>query len=117
MTQELGITAYKCTACGRVHHPFHDRCLACKNRGFEMIHPEGEARLLAYTQIFNLPWGFDVRFLVHGVVEFTNGVRALGQIRVDSVEKLKTGMTLESEWAPIREVAGEPVYGLVLKPG
>ena len=114
MTQQLGITAYKCRACGRVHYPFHDRCLACKNREFEEVQPEGESHLLAYTQILNLPWGFDVRFLVHGVVEFDNSVKAMGQIHVDSIEKLKTGMTLTPSWAPIREVDGEPVCGLVL---
>ena len=116
MTQELGITAYKCKACGRVHYPFHDRCLTCKSRDFEEIKPEGDAKLLAYTQIFNLPWGFDVRFLIHGVVEFANGVKAMGQVHVDSPEKLRTGMTLKASWAPVREVSGESVYGLVLKP-
>lgn len=117
MKKELEITAYKCTACGRVHYPYHDRCLACKSREFEEVKPEGDAQLLAYTQNFNLPWGFDSRFLVHGVVAFENGVKAMGQIHVDSLDKLKTGMTLKPTWEPIRQVAGEAVYGLVLRPG
>ncbi|MEA3327839.1 MAG: hypothetical protein U9R53_11135 [Chloroflexota bacterium] len=116
MTRELEITAYQCKACGRIHYPFHDRCLACKNREFETIKAEGDVRLLAYAQTFNLPWGFDVRFLVHGVVEFSNGVKAMGQIHVESLEDIKTGMTLKPSWGPIRVVAGETVYGLVLKP-
>ena len=116
MIRELEITAYRCKACGRIHYPFHDRCLACKSREFETIKAEGDARLLAYTQIFNLPWGFDVRFLVHGVVEFANGVKAMGQIHVDSLDKIKTGMKLKPSWEPIREVSGESIYGLVLKP-
>jgi len=116
MTKEIGITAYKCKACGRIHYPFHDRCLACKHREFETLKPEGDARLLAYTQIFNLPWGFDVRFLIIGVVEFANGIKSMGQIHVDSLKKLKTGMTLKAAWGPIRDVAGEEVLGLVLEP-
>ncbi len=116
MKQEIRITAYKCKACGQIHYPYHDRCLACKKRDFEQIKPEGDAHLLAYTQIFNLPWGFDVRFLVIGVVEFANGIKSMGQIQVDSLEKLKTGMSLKPYWGPVRVEAEEPVYGLVLRP-
>ncbi len=114
MMEELGITAYKCKKCGRVHYPFHDRCLSCKSREFETIKPEGAAKLLAYTQIFNLPWGFDVRFLIIGVVEFKNGVKAMGQIKADSLDKLKTGMKMKATWEPIRVQAGEDIYGLKL---
>ena len=116
MTRELGITAYQCKACGRIHYPYHDRCLACKHCKFDTIKPKDNPKLLAYTQIFNLPWGFDVRFLVLGIVEFANGIKAMGQIHVDSLEELRTGMTLKASWDLIREYAGEDVYGLVLKP-
>lgn len=116
MKTELGITAYKCKNCGRVHYPFHDRCLDCKTRDFEPIKPEGDPQLLAYTQIFNLPWGFDVRYLVIGVVQFANKVKAMGQIHVESVDALKTGMKLKASWEPIRVVDEEKIYGLVLRP-
>lgn len=114
MTEQLEITAYKCKKCGRIHYPFHDRCLDCKNREFDTLKPEGDAQLLAYTQIFNLPWGFDARFLVIGVVQFTNKIKAMGQIRVNSLDKLKTGMRLKPSWQPIRKVHEENIYGLVL---
>lgn len=116
MKTELEITAYKCKNCGRVHYPLHDRCLDCKKRDFEMIRPQGDPKLLAYTQIFNLPWGFDVRYLAIGVVAFANQIKAMGQIRVDSMDALKTGMTLKASWEPIRVVAEEKIYGLVLRP-
>jgi uncharacterized OB-fold protein len=116
MTHELGITAYQCKACGRIHYPFHDRCLNCQQQVFETLKPEGDPKLLTFTQIFNLPWGFDVRFLVMGVVEFSNGIKAMGQVHLDSIEKLKTGMKLKASWEPIRQVSGEDVFGLVLKP-
>ena len=115
MSGEIKITAYQCKKCGKVHYPFHDRCLECKGREFTEITPQGDAKLLAYTQIFNLPWGFDVRSLTIGVVEFANKIRAMGQIRVDDLSKLKTGMKLKAFWEPIREQAGEDVLGLVLK--
>lgn len=116
MNREIEITAYRCKKCGRVHYPFHERCLDCRNREFEELAPQGNAKLLAYTQIFNLPWGFDTRFLIIGVVEFENKIKALGQIRTDSLDGLKTGMKMRPTWEPVKEVAGENIYGLVLHP-
>lgn len=85
-------------------------------REFEEVKPLGNTRLLTFTRIYNLPWGFDQRYLTIGVVEFENGVRAMGQIAVDEVYNLKTGMKLEPFWEPVRVQYGENVYGLVLKP-
>jgi uncharacterized OB-fold protein len=116
MKKEIGIVAYRCKKCGKIHYPFHDRCLACKSREFEKIKPEGMAKLLTYTRIYNLPWGFDQRYLTIGVVEFENGVRAMGQIHVDESAHLETGMTMQPDWAPVRKQYGEDVYGLVLNP-
>jgi len=116
MKKPLEITAYQCKKCGRVHYPFHERCLDCRGRDFETLPAEGDTQLLAYTQIFNLPWGFDERFLVIGIVEFNNKVKTMGQIQVESLQGLKTGMKLIPYWEPIRQVAGEDVFGLVLRP-
>jgi len=77
MKREIAITAYKCKKCGKIHYPYHDRCLVCKNCEFELLKPEGNARLLAYTAIFNLPWGFDQRYLIIGIAEFENHIKAM----------------------------------------
>ena len=98
--KELAIQAYRCKKCGKVHYPFHDRCMACKGRDFEVIKPQGKAKLLTYTQIFNLPWGFDQRFLIIGVAEFEDGVKAMGQVKADSLDELKIGMAVEASWEP-----------------
>jgi len=113
---EIMITAYKCKNCGRTHYPFHDRCLDCKLRDFDEIQSEGPAKLLAFTEIYNLPWGFDVRTLKIGVVEFANKIKAMGQIQTEDFSALKTGMKLEALWEPVRQQAGEDVFGLVLRP-
>ncbi len=114
----IALTAYKCRACGRVHYPFHDRCLNCHGRDFEEIKPEGCAKLLTFTQIFNLPWGFDQRFLVIGVAEFENGVRAMGQVNIagETLEGLRPGMLMNATWEPVRAQYGEHVYGLKYTP-
>jgi hypothetical protein len=113
---ELAIVAYKCKKCGKLHYPFHDRCLACKSRDFETVKPQGNARLLTFTRIYNLPWGFDQRYLTIGVAEFENGVKAMGQINADESTPLKLGMTMKPSWEPVRIQAGENVYGLKLTP-
>lgn len=114
---DIPITAYKCKKCGKIHYPFHDRCLKCRAREFETLHPAGQAKLLTFTQIFNLPWGFDERFLIIGIGEFDNGVKAMGQIQADDIAGLKLGMKLKPTWAPIRRVYDENVYGLKFVPG
>jgi len=116
IVKEIAIVGFKCLKCGKIHYPFHDRCLACKGREFEQIRPKGNPQLVTYTQIFNLPWGFDQRYLVIGVVEFENGIKAMGQIKVDSLEGLKMGMKMKAAWEPVRITAGEKVYGLTLEP-
>lgn len=116
MNKPIPITAFKCKKCGKVHYPFHDRCLECKGREFDHVKPEGDVKLLAYTAIFNLPWGFDQRYLLIGIGEFENKVKAMGQIRADSVDQLKRGMKMKVSWEPVRMQQGEPVYGLMYEP-
>ena len=112
----IDIVAYKCKKCGKLHFPFHDRCLACKGREFDQIRPQGNAKLLTFSQIFNLPWGFDNRFIFVGVVEFDNGIKAMGQIVANAPEELKLGMTLKPTWDVVRVIGGENVYGLRFEP-
>ena len=50
MSKRSPITAYKCKKCGKMHYPFHDRCLKCRAREFEKINPAGQAKLLTYTR-------------------------------------------------------------------
>jgi uncharacterized OB-fold protein len=114
--KKIELVAYKCKKCGKVHFPFHDRCLSCKGREFDKIKPEGNAKLLTFTQIFNLPWGFDQRFIFVGVAEFENGVKAMGQIKANAPDELKLGMTLKPTWDVVRVISGENVYGLKFEP-
>jgi len=109
------ITAYKCKKCGRVMYPWHDRCLKCKGREFDEIEMPLPAtgKLLTYSQLFALPWRYDLRFLTIGVVEFQNGVRAMGQLKTPDV---KVGMKVKANWEPVRVIEGEKVYGLRFEP-
>jgi uncharacterized OB-fold protein len=113
---EIPLVAYRCKACGRIHYPFHDRCLNCRKTEFEELKPTGKAKLLTFTQIFNLPWGFDERFLVIGIGQFENGVKAMGQIKAQSIEHLRLGMPMNASWEPVRVLSGESIYGLKFEP-
>ncbi|MGW8225615.1 MAG: Zn-ribbon domain-containing OB-fold protein [Anaerolineales bacterium] len=103
------ITAYKCSNCGYVNYPRHERCLNCGQRDFKEINPTKKGKLLTYTIVNELPWGIDERGRVIGVVEFDNGIRAMGLIKAD---KLKLGMKLTAGWEQVRFMNGEKVYGL-----
>ncbi len=103
------ITAYKCTNCGQVMYPRHERCLNCNEREFKEIYPTKKGKLLTYTVVNELPWGIDERARVLGVVEFDNGIRALGLVKAD---KVKIGMKLTTGWDEVRYMNGERIYGL-----
>jgi uncharacterized OB-fold protein len=103
------ITAYKCSNCGYVNYPRHERCLNCGQRDFKEIKPTKKGKLLTYTIVNELPWGIDERGRVIGVVEFDNGIRAMGLVKAD---KLKLGMKLTAGWEQVRFMNGEKVYGL-----
>jgi uncharacterized OB-fold protein len=103
------ITAYKCNNCGNVMYPRHERCTNCNQRDFKEIKPTKKGKLLTYTVVNELPWGIDERGRVLGVVEFDNGVRAMGVVKAD---KVKLGMKVTTGWEEVRFQNGEKVYGL-----
>jgi len=102
------VTAYRCTKCGLVMFPGHLRCLQCNGRGFEEIEPAGTAKLLTWTVIEEMPWGVDERGRVIGIVEFGNGVRAMGVVKV---EQPHSGQMLRAAWEHVRTIAGEEIHG------
>lgn len=106
------ITAYKCKSCGLIMYPYHNRCLNCKNREFEKIEPSEEGKLVTFTVIEQLPWGMDERGRILGVVEFDNGVKALGLV---DVEEPKLGMKVKRGWGNVREIGGVKVKGLIFE--
>jgi uncharacterized OB-fold protein len=107
------ITAYKCKSCGLVMYPHHFRCLQCHKREFEEITPSEKGKLLTFTIVEQLPWGIDERGRVLGVVEFDNGVKALGVVLAESP---KIGMKLKAGWDSVRMIGDQKIYGLTFEP-
>lgn len=95
MTFDEKLKAIKCLNCGLLQHESHLRCLNCRSDKFELIEASGQCKLLTFTILSAVPKEFiDKKLYAIGVVEFENGLRALGQI--SSFEDLKIGMSLRT---------------------
>ena len=114
------VYAYRCPKCGALYHPAPMVCKSCRNRrdpsevvfpDFDKVPLEGPCKLLTWTRIFALPEGIDRPSVAFGIVEFSNGLRAAGQLMV---ERPKTGATLVARPGLVRELVGRDFYGLQL---
>jgi len=107
------ILAYRCCACGSIYYPAPMICAKCSSRRdpvtgrhWETFPLEGSVKLLSWTRVWNLPDGYNVKFLLFGIVEFGNGLRAAGRI---GVAEPTVGMTLASRVEESDERPGKPV--------
>jgi uncharacterized OB-fold protein len=105
--------AFKCKKCGRVTYPQRAVCLKCGSRNFDEIHFTEECDLLTFSQIYQLPWGINERFLTIGICKFDNGVKAMGRITTPDV---KIGMRMKAYWQLFRQIEGEDVWGWIFEP-
>ena len=106
----------KCEKCGLLQHPTHLRCLKCKNQKFSSIKAEGVAKLLTYTVLTAPPAEFrNKKSYALGIVEFENGIKALGQIATS--QGLKIGMQVNPIYEKVCDnLDGEEVYNYVFYP-
>ncbi len=102
------LTGFKCKGCGKLHYPAHVRCLRCKETSFEEVELGDECRLLTYTKLYALPEGIEMLPLLLGIVEFPNGIKALGQLIDDDI---RIGMQLRPKWRKLRKVGENDIYG------
>ncbi|MBA7524307.1 hypothetical protein ES705_16444 [subsurface metagenome] len=113
------VYAVKCPKCGTLDYPAPMICKNCGERrdpsgeifsAWEKVTLEGKCKLLGWTKLYALPEGIEKKYLLFGVVEFENGLRAIGRLLV---EEPKTGMELVSTAGLVREVPGEDVAGFI----
>jgi uncharacterized OB-fold protein len=107
------ILGYRCAKCGSIYYPAPMICAKCSSRRdpvtgrhWETFPLEGAVKLLSWTRVWNLPDGYNVKFLLFGIVEFENGLRASGRI---GVAEPTIGMTLNSRVEESDERPGKPV--------
>ncbi|MDF1569942.1 MAG: DNA-binding protein [Spirochaetaceae bacterium] len=117
--KEPTIEAWKCESCGEIFYPAPMICSKCgvrrdpvTNKGWSTFEMEGPCTLLTWTRVWNLPEGYNKKFLQFGIVEFENGLRASGRVEV---EKPETGMKLTTTVEESDERPGDPVNVFVFK--
>ena len=115
MNSEEKLVSVKCKKCGYLQHKSHKRCLKCKNNTFEILEAKGNCILLTYTLLKAPPMEFrDKESYALGVVQFENGIRALGHI--SPKENLSIGMKLKPVYEKIcNNLDGNEVYSYVFK--
>lgn len=102
--------AYKCSACGELHHPRHYVCRACGGRSFEKIPLNGEGTLVTYTKVYNLPEGYMKPYIYFGIVKFENGVTVSGQLEVKNPE---IGMRVKSTAGIVKKTENVTKTGFI----
>jgi uncharacterized OB-fold protein len=107
------IKGYQCNECGRIFSPARQVCLGCGGRQLSEVTLRGEGKLLTFTRLHALPMDFETRTLMLGIVEFPDGLRALGQL---AAEQVTIGMKMQARWEVVRELEGEKISGLRFHP-
>jgi uncharacterized OB-fold protein len=77
---------------------------------WEKIPLKGKCKLLTWSRVYALPEGFLEKYLIFGIVEFENGLRASGRLLVD---KPQIGMDLVAKVGLVREKVDEDVLGFM----
>ena len=104
---------YKCKDCGTPHHPKHFVCKNCGGAEFEELPLEGEATVLTWTKVYNLPEGYMKPYLNFVIAQFDNGLRVSGQCTADPPH---TGMRVKSAVCVVKEGVGRDYYGFIFEP-
>jgi uncharacterized OB-fold protein len=120
--KEPEILAVKCPECGRLDYPAPMICKGCGARRdpsgikapeWETFPLEGRCKLLTWTKVYALPEGYEKPYLIFGIVEFENGLRAAGQVEAENPE---TGMELQSHVEISEDRPGRQADVFVFRP-
>ena len=120
-TKAPEILACKCPKCGTQYYPAPMVCAKCSNRrdpsgilypDWEKFPLAGACKLLTWTRLWALPEGYNKPFLLFGIVEFPNGLRASGRLEVETPA---IGMALNAKVVESDERPGKPVKVFVFE--
>ncbi len=116
MEDKEKLTWKTCEKCDFLQHISHLRCLNCKNDKFKLIEASGDCKLVTFTILNAPPAEFrDEKSYALGVVEFGNGIKALGQISTQ--ENLHIGMKLKPIYKKICDnLDGKEINTYVFEP-
>ena len=114
------VCAYICPKCKTLYYPVPMICNKCHNRrdpsgvlfsAWDKVPLSGlKGKLLTWTRLYALPTGYTDRYLLFGIVELDNGLRASGRLIVEDPE---IGMEVVAKVGVVREKIGKDVYGFL----
>jgi len=119
--EKYTVCARKCPKCGKLFYPEPMVCRECGTRRdpsglkfseWEKVPIGGRCRLLTWTRLFNLPSDFADRFLLFGIVEFDDGLRASGRLVAAQPAE---GMLLTARTDVVRGSGEDSQCGLVFE--
>jgi uncharacterized OB-fold protein len=112
------VYAHKCPECGTLYYPVPMLCRNCAARrdpsavffsSWEKVPLSGmRGKLLTWTRLYNLPTGYSERYLLFGMVQLENGLRASGRLLI---EHPKIGMEVVAKAGIVREKVGKDIFG------
>jgi uncharacterized OB-fold protein len=114
------VYAHRCPKCKTLYYPVPMICSKCHNRrdpsgvlfsAWDKVPLSGlKGKLLTWTRLYALPTGYTDRYLLFGIVELKNGLRASGRLLTQEPE---IGMEVVAKVGIVREKIGEDVYGFM----
>ncbi len=115
------LKASKCRKCGKVNYPPSTICRYCGSQEVEELYLDREkAKLLTWTIIYTVPYGFEERKpLIMGIVETLETKTRITALITDVlIDELKPGIILEPVLRRINEdrEAGIIHYGIAYRP-
>jgi uncharacterized OB-fold protein len=116
------VYAHKCPECGMLHYPVPMICRHCSTRrdpsgvfysSWEKVPLSGlKGKLLTWTRVYALPTGYTDRYLVFGIVELENGLRASGRLLIEDPQ---IGMQVVAKVGIVREKVEQDVPGFMFE--
>jgi len=97
----LHLIGSRCQKCGQNYFPQREICPKCfAQGGMEKIKLSNRGKLYSYSIVQVAPKRFLPPYAI-GYVDFSEGVRVLGQLTITDPEKLKLDMEVQSELGKI----------------
>jgi hypothetical protein len=107
--QTLHLNAFRCLKCGAIYYPAPMVCAGCDGhrdpvtgKHWEEFPLEGPCTLLTWTRVWNLPEGFNRKFMMFGMVQFENGLRASGRLECEGDPVIGSKLTARVDEADER---------------
>jgi uncharacterized OB-fold protein len=113
------LEASRCAACGQIHFPPRELCLACSSPANEPLPLSGRGRIVSCTRLWQPARGFhDLAGGVTALIELQEGIKVTAQLTDVDPEDVTVGQEVEMVVRRLLSEAerGPIVYGYKFRP-